>query len=96
MRSSKTKELGEISGVEKPVCEFARGNGWLVRKVACIGRRGFPDRFFVKDGRVVLVEFKRPKKTAGVQQAREHNRLRKHGIEVYVIDDPEAGYAIFA
>lgn len=95
MRFSKIRGLAEISGVEEPVCEFARGNGWLVRKVSCIGRRGFPDRFFAKGGRVVLVEFKAPGKTPGAQQSREHRRLRKAGVEFYVIDNAAMGYAIF-
>lgn len=95
MRSSRP-DLAEGTGVEDPVCEFARGRGWLVRKIAYIGRRGGPDRMFIRSGRIVLVEFKKPGRTPGAQQRREIRRLRNHGAEVYVIDNAEDGYDILA
>ena len=76
--------------IEDTVCDIAESNGWLVRKVAWVGRRGAPDRLFSKivDGhpRPVLIEFKREAKEATVQQKREHERLRSSGIEVHVCD----------
>lgn len=94
MRSTRT-DLAEISGVKRSVCEFAQGRGWIVRQLAWIGRRGGPDTFFARDGRVILVEFKRPGKEPGLQQAREIRRLRKHGVEVYSVNDVELGCALF-
>ena len=73
--------------VEKPCCLWAEKHGWLQRKLAWIGRVGAPDRFFAKDGRIVLVEFKAPGNVARPEQEREHRRLRDAGIEVYVIDN---------
>lgn len=83
------------ANVEGPVCDFAEKNGWIVRKLAWVGRRGGPDRFFAKEGRVVLVEFKRPGGEPEPLQAREHRRLRKAGVDVRVVDSVEAGRAIF-
>lgn len=82
--------------IEDKTTEFARGNGWLVRKVAWIGRTGAPDRLFLRDGRHVWVEFKRKGGTATLRQKREHKRMRQHGAEVYVINSIEAGRALFA
>jgi len=81
--------------IEEPVCDHAENRGWLVRKLSWIGRRGGPDRLFAKGGRIVMVEFKRPKKGAEALQEREHNRLRRAGVEVHVIDSVEAGCALF-
>lgn len=76
--------------IEDTVCDIATRNGWLVRKVSWVGRRAAPDRLFSKivDGhpRPVLIEFKREKKGATIQQKREHERLRAAGIEVHVCD----------
>lgn len=83
------------ANVEAPVCDFAKKNGWIVRKLAWVGRRGGPDRFFAKDGKVILVEFKRPGKEPGTLQAREHRRLRASGVDVRVVDSVEDGRAIF-
>lgn len=60
--------------------------GWFCRKLAWIGRRNGPDRFFAKEGRVVLIEFKRPGETARDNQADEIEELRAAGVEVYQAD----------
>lgn len=59
--------------------------GGEVRKVKWIGRRGAPDRLAMLNG-PHFVEMKRPGKKAEAHQAREHERMRKHGLKVYVID----------
>ncbi len=47
--------------VETKVCEAAEKQGWAALKLVAIGRRGFPDRWFIKPGpRIVIIEFKRP------------------------------------
>lgn len=80
------------SSVEDYVCTEAEKHGWLVRKLAWIGRRGGPDRFFLKDGRIVLIEFKAPTlgkdKDVEGQQSKEVQRLIEHGAEVYVTANP--------
>ncbi len=83
------------SRIEEKVQEFAEARGWLVRKLKWIGRRGAPDRLYLRNGRVVFPEFKQKGKPPNPQQAREHERLRNHGAEVVVIDNIEAGVAYF-
>jgi hypothetical protein len=82
--------------IEQAVCEHAEKAGWLVRKVVYAGRRGAPDRWFLKDGRLVLIEFKRPGRSLDAHQQREHERLTRAGFTVHVIDSIEAGCALFA
>ena len=46
--------------------------------------------------RIVFVEFKAPGKKPTKLQAHTHEKLRKQGYEVYVIDSIEAGAELFA
>lgn len=79
------------STIEKSVCGLAEKQGWWVRKVVWLGRRGAPDRIFAKNGRTVFIEFKRLGKEARANQARELKRMRAAGIEAHVIDSIEDG-----
>ena len=81
--------------VETAVCHYATEQGWLVRKIVYPGRRGAPDRHFYKDGRLVIMEFKRP--SGGVlsgNQKREHERLRLAGFPVHIVRSFEQAKAI--
>lgn len=53
------------------------------------GRNGFPDRFYAKDGRVVLMEWKKDGKEPDAQQAKRHRELRSAGVEVHVVHSIE-------
>ena len=59
--------------------------GGFSRKLKWIGRRAAPDRLVFYRG-VYFVELKRPKKEAEPAQKREHDRLRKQGALVCVIN----------
>jgi hypothetical protein len=83
------------SSIEHRVCERARENGWLVRKLAWIGRRGAPDRLFMKGGVAIFVEFKQSKKKAAAHQNQEHVKMRAAGMYVLIIDNVELGYEVF-
>lgn len=74
------------SKIERDSREYAMSRGWFVEKIMRTGRNGFPDRFFARDGRIVLIEFKRQGKDATSQQLKRHRELREHGVEVLVID----------
>ena len=75
--------------IEKKACEFAAKNGWYQRKYKTANRRGLPDRIFIRRGIVMFIEFKATGEEATEQQKLEHDRIRKQGIEVYVIDNIE-------
>lgn len=71
--------------VENHFIERAKILGILVRKMQWISREGAPDRFFAYHGFIGLIEFKSPDGKLRPSQKREIDRLRNHGVPVYVI-----------
>lgn len=94
------------SEIEKYLCRMVKAMGGEVRKVKWIGRRGAPDRLVLLPeldsygpaGLIpavqVWVELKAPGKKATPAQVREHERLRKFGQRVVVVDSIEAVHAV--
>lgn len=82
------------SSIEGVVITRAERAGWFQRKVVWQGRKGAPDRVFIKDGRVVWIEFKRANKGARLTQELEHGRMRDAGAEVHVVDSIAQGLRI--
>jgi hypothetical protein len=79
------------STIEKAVVTWAKSNGWLSYKMTSQFARGWPDRLFIKTGRVVFIEFKAPGKKPTVKQQLVIDRLIAEQSEVYVIDNREDG-----
>jgi hypothetical protein len=75
--------------IERPSKKFARLRGWFVAKVRFLDRRGAPDDLFIRDGRTMWIEFKRPGKTPSKQQLEVHNDMRAAGAEVHFVDSLE-------
>lgn len=73
--------------LEKRCIKIAEADGWLVRKMAYVGRRGCRDRDFYKDGVLLMVEFKAPGEKPRKDQAEEHKVLKANGFVVHVIDN---------
>jgi len=48
------------SAVEKAICDFARKNGITPLKLAGPGDKGKADRLFMRNGKAVFMEIKRP------------------------------------
>jgi hypothetical protein len=67
----------------------ARAAGWLVVKIMRASPNGFPDRFYARGGRIVLIEWKRPGGRLSEQQKHRHAELRAAGVEVYTVDNLE-------
>lgn len=91
--------------IEAHLVKRVKALGGEVRKVAWVGRRGAPDRLVMlpyptywqspvsqeyERHYAVWVELKAPGKKAEPHQLREHNRMRKMGQRVVVIDSIEA------
>lgn len=76
--------------IEKRAVDIAKKAGWLCYKWVSPSQRGVPDRIFIKDGRIVFVEFKAPAKRPTQLQAQIIRRLRDAGCEVYVCDTVES------
>lgn len=70
---------------ESVAVAWAENNGWVVRKMQYIGRRGCADRFFFGFGQIVMIEFKRLKDgSISGNQTKEHQRLADVGCPVFV------------
>jgi hypothetical protein len=90
----KKREVEAVESiVERSAVGMAEKHGWEVRKVQFIGRRGAPDRLFMKPaeglipGRSVWIEFKDLGKEARENQERQHAIMRAAGMEVHVCDN---------
>lgn len=86
--------MAEIPHVQNPVTDYAKSKGWKARRMQYIGRVGCPDSWFFKDGLVLIIEFKDLGEIPTPQQKREIKRLRAAGMNVYVVDNKEAGFAL--
>lgn len=60
-----------------------------------LGFNTFPDQLvFLRTGRVVFVEMKRPGETLRPNQVSRVKKLRKYGFEVHVIEENEKAIAL--
>lgn len=85
------------SKVEREVVKWWEGRGGMQIKLNLMGRRGYPDRLFLKErGCPIFIEFKREGKEVRPLQNYMHNRLRKLGYEVYVCYESSTAKAILA
>ena len=79
------------STIERAVCAYAKAKGCIVLKLSGQNQRGQPDRMFVREGRVLFVEFKSPGKKPTALQERWINDLRRQGMFATSCDDIEKG-----
>lgn len=90
-----TKQIRERD-VERYLVKRAKELGGEVRKVQWIGRRSAPDRIVMlppfwydgasRDGYTIWIELKAPGVPPEAHQVREHERMRKMGQRVEVVD----------
>ena len=76
--------------IEKKACDLAKAAGWLVFKFVSPSQRGVPDRIFIRQGRIVFIEFKAPGAKPTKLQNRMIERLCVQGCTVYVCDSVES------
>ena len=80
--------------VERRLVELARRHGGVALKWTSPGTLGVPDRLlFMTDGRLWLVELKRPGGRPRSSQKAMHRRLERLGWPVYVVDDADRFFA---
>lgn len=83
--------------IENYLARRVREAGGEIRKAQWIGRVGAPDRRVMLPGRMpIWIELKAPGVKPEPHQIREHNRMRRLGELVEVIDSFEAADALFA
>jgi len=79
------------SDIEKFLVKRVKDVGGQIRKAQWVGHVGAPDRRVMLPNRMpIWIELKAPGKKAEPHQVREHNRMRKLGELVEVIDSYEA------
>lgn len=89
------KSIKEIDDIEQPLFRFARSRGWLCEKVISLSRKGWPDRFFARNGRIVLCELKAPGEEPTEQQYKRHRELKAKGVEVVWFNNLDAAKEFF-
>lgn len=72
--------------VEDAVVTWARRRDWYVRKFKHPGRRSAPDRLFIRNGRVLFIEFKRLGNVPSEAQWIEIHDLEDAGADVIWLD----------
>lgn len=74
------------SDIEAYLMKCVKHAGGETRKVNWIGRKDAPDRLVMLKGRGFFAELKAPGKEPMLPQRLEHDRLRRAGFVVHVID----------
>lgn len=74
------------SDIENYLIDCAHKAGGETRKIAYIGRRDATDRLVLLPGFGSFAEIKYPGEKPRPSQLREHERLRKSGFDVRVLD----------
>jgi hypothetical protein len=83
--------------IEQYLAKRVKAMGGEIRKAQWIGRAGAPDRRVMLPGRPpVWVELKAPGVVPEPHQIREHNRMRKLGELVEVVDSLEGVEALLS
>ena len=75
--------------VEQYLVEQVKAKGGECRKLRWIGRNGAPDRIVMLNGQVIFIELKAPGEKCRPRQIREHERMRRMGQRVEVVDSFE-------
>jgi Holliday junction resolvase len=81
--------------IESKVCNHAKYLGWLCYKWVSPGNRSVPDRIFIKDGVVFMIEFKAKGKKPTKLQQKTIDKIRGERIKIFVIDSVDEGIRLF-
>lgn len=91
MTDFQLRSIPRESAAELEVVAWAENNGWIVRKMQYIGRRGCADRFFFGYGQIIMIEFKRQDEgVVSENQSKEHSRLAEVGCPVFLFYTSES------
>lgn len=86
-RASQCPRRPRESLIERHLVACVKAAGGEIRKVQWPGRVGAPDRYVMLPGRRAFwAEIKAPGEKPTTMQVREHNRMRRLGEIVHVVD----------
>lgn len=91
-RERKAKKAGKPrpmleKEIEKKGNDYAESKGWLQFKFVSPSHRSVPDRIYFRDGRTMLVEWKKNGEEPTKLQAKTIKEIQAQGIEVHVVDN---------
>lgn len=81
------------SFVEKTICDHARSRGITPLKLAGPGEKGKADRLFMRGGKAVFMEIKRPGQKPTALQEKFLRERREDGFEAAWFDHPREAIA---
>lgn len=84
-------DIREIADVQSPAVKWARAQGWLCIR---LGKDGWPDYLFIRAGRVVFIEFKRPGGERKRRQEKKRADLIREGQESYFCETADQAIRI--
>ena len=84
----------EESKLEGSICSLFRDNGYVVFKINGNNQRGAPDRVFLKNGRLVFMEFKARGGRLSKHQKHYWDLLIKQGFRYEIVKTYEHGVSI--
>ena len=79
--------MGLEKKLEKRCTDVAKVHGWWSRKFSSPSNRGVPDRIFIKEGKVIFIEFKAPGNEPTPLQLHEIRQIGIHGGRVFWTDN---------
>lgn len=79
--------MADESRIQAKVVSDLKKKGWVPFRITT---NGWPDRGFMRDGRMLFIEFKSPGKKPRPLQEYIHKLIMSHGYRVYVIDSWES------
>ena len=68
------------SKIEKEVSRYAKDKGWLTYKFKSPGQRGVPDKIFMRNGIMFLIEFKATGKSLRKNRIRKKQRENRQSL----------------
>ena len=80
--------------IENAVSIHAKKTGWLSYKFTSPSSMGVPDRIYIKNRLVIFIEFKSKGKWVRAKQAQVIENMRRHGAQVFIVDDVDEGITI--
>ena len=73
--------------IQAKIIKYLSDQGWLVTKNIATSRKGTPDLTAMKDGRVFMIEVKKPgKELSPLQRVYKLQAKRHHGVDVIRAD----------
>jgi Holliday junction resolvase len=82
------------STIERAVCAYAKAKGCLVLKLAGPNQKGQPDSMFLRDGKVLFIEFKATGKRPTALQERFLRDLQLQNFNADWVDTVTDGCAM--